>query len=215
MPAEPGAVPLQVLVDKSDADRGFYGVRSFVSDRGSRGVALAAQAKDGVYLSTDGGTAGTFKHVGLRGVDTRTIEVQYDGPNTVLWIGTGETDPNRPGQGCHRARPFEADVRWEQLAAGWTGGTCWDLDFAGGALLAATQGAGVLRLDPAAASPQWEAANVNSGLPMRDRTRFEPVVCLAAGTAGGTVLAGGRAACTAATTRRHGGSPPNGRPASR
>ncbi len=191
VPAEPGAVPVQVLVDNADADRGFSGVRSFVSERGVRGVALAAQAKAGVYLSTDGGKSGTFQHVGLRGVDTRTIEVQQDGPDTVLWIGTGEADASKPGQGCHRARLFEGDVRWEQLAAGWTGGTCWDLDFAGGALLAATQSAGVLRLDPAAAAPQWEAAGVNGGLPLRDRTRFEPVACLAAGTAGGTVLAGG------------------------
>ncbi|MEU0561206.1 putative baseplate assembly protein [Dactylosporangium sp. NPDC006015] len=200
--AEPGAVPLQVLVDNTDPGRGFSGVRSFVSERGTHGVVLAAQAKYGVYLSTEGGTAGTFDHVGLRGTDARAIEIQYDGPSTVVWVGAGESDPNRPGQGCHRARLFEADVRWEQLNAGWTGGTCWDLDFTGQAVVAATQSAGVLRLDLASKTPQWEAANVNGGLPLRDRTRFEPVAALAASTvtstatstvAGGVgrVLAGG------------------------
>jgi hypothetical protein len=188
VPAEPGAVPLQIMVDNTDPGRGFSGVRAFVSERGAHGVVLAAQAKYGVYLSTEGGA---FTHVGLRGVDARAIEIQYDGPSTVLWIGAGESDPNRPGQGCHRARLFEADVRWEQLNAGWTGGTCWDLDFSGGTALAATQSAGVLRLDTSSKTPQWESTSVNAGLPLRDRTRFEPVASLATGASDGPVLAGG------------------------
>ncbi|GAA2396144.1 putative baseplate assembly protein [Dactylosporangium salmoneum] len=185
VPAEAGAVPLQILVDAQDPDRGFAGVRSFVSERGVHGVAVTAQAQQGVYLSVAGGTAGTFTHVGLKGVDARAIEVQLDGSATVLWVGAGEADPNKPGQGCHRARLFEADVRWERINAGWTGGTCWDLDFDGRTVVAATQSAGILRLDTSAASPHWEGSTVNGGLPLRDRTRFEPVEALAAGGVGG------------------------------
>ena len=184
-----GSVPLQVIVDPTDPDRGFYAVSAFVSDRGVVGVAVAAQARYGVYLSTAGGHNNTFAHIGLSNVDTRALAVQYDGPATVLWTGTGEADPQRAGQGCHRARLFDADVRWQALSAGWTGGTCWDLAFDGTAALAATQSAGVLRLDARAANPAWSAPDVNCGLPLRDRTRFEPVEAVAAAP-GGQVMAG-------------------------
>jgi hypothetical protein len=185
----PGAVPLQVLVDPEHPSRGFYTVRAFVSERGRSGVALAAEARGGVFLSTEGGRAGSFAKVGPPGIDTRALAVQYDGPATLLWVGAGEADPSRPGRGCFRARLFEADVRWEPLAAGWVGGTCWELDFAGSTAVAATQSGGALRMDAAAPTPQWESPTVNSGLPLRDRTRFEPVESVAVST-GGQVLAG-------------------------
>jgi hypothetical protein len=47
----------------------------------------------------------------------------------------------------------------------------------------------VLRLETGAAAPQWQAASVNCGLALRDRTRFEAVEAVAAG-AGGALLAG-------------------------
>ncbi|MEU1362289.1 putative baseplate assembly protein [Micromonospora zamorensis] len=183
----PGAVPLQILVDPSDADRGFYAVRAFVSERGAPGVAVAAQASFGVYLSTAGGRPGSFTHVGLSNVDNRVLAVQYDGPATLLWSGAGEPDPKKPGQGCHRTRLFESDVKWQAMQAGWIGGTCRDLAFAGPLAVAATQSGGVLRLDTLAAQPQWQAVSVNCGLPLRDRTRFVPVDAIAVSgpTAGG------------------------------
>ncbi|MBM7488815.1 hypothetical protein JOD64_000037 [Micromonospora luteifusca] len=210
----PGAVPLQILVDPSDADRGFYAVRAFVSERGAPGVAVAAQASFGVYLSTAGGRPGSFTHVGLSNVDNRVLAVQYDGPATLLWSGAGEPDPRKPGQGCHRTRLFESDVKWQSVQAGWIGGTCRDLAFAGPQAVAATQSGGVLRLDTLAAQPQWQSVSVNCGLPLRDRTRFVPVDAIAvsggsgsagpatggsggsggaggAGGAGGTIGAGG------------------------
>ncbi|WP_433281077.1 putative baseplate assembly protein [Micromonospora sp. CA-244673] len=193
----PGAVPLQILVDPADADRGFYAVRAFVSERGAPGVAVAAQAGFGVYLSTAAGRPGTFAHVGLANVDNRVLAVQYDGPATLLWSGAGEPDPKKPGQGCHRTRLFESDVKWQSVAGGWIGGTCRDLAFSGTLALAATQSGGVVRLDTLAAQPQWQPVMVNCGLPLRDRTRFVPVDAIAAtgpsgaGGAGRLVLAGG------------------------
>ncbi len=188
--AREAAVPLQVRVDDADPDRGFYAVRSFVSEHGVIGVALAAQAQYGVYLSLTGGRPGTFGKVGLSGVDTRTMAVQLDGPATVLWVGAGEPDAGKPGRGCFRARLFEADVRWQALSTGWTGGTCWGLDFHGSTARAATQSGGALYLATDAPSPQWTAEDVNSGLPLRDRTRFDAVEAIAI-DAGGAVLAGG------------------------
>jgi hypothetical protein len=186
----PGSVPLQLLVDPSDADLGFYSVRAFVSERGVSAVAVAGQAQSGVYLSLRGGEPGSFTKVGLSRVDTRALAVQYDGPATVLWACVGESNPNSPGQGCFRARLFEADVKWQAMAASWSGGTCWDLAFAGGTALAASQSAGVLRLDTRATAPAWQPADVNCGLPLRDRTRFEPTETVAAVSPAGPVLAG-------------------------
>ncbi|MBM0279090.1 putative baseplate assembly protein [Micromonospora tarensis] len=199
-----GAVPLQILVDPSDADRGFYAVRAFVNERGAPGVAVAAQAGFGVYLSTAGGRPGSFTHIGLANVDNRVLAVQYDGPATLLWSGAGEPDPKKPGQGCHRTRLFESDVKWQSVQAGWIGGTCRGLAFSGQQALAATQSGGVLRLDTLAAQPQWQPVSVNCGLPLRDRTRFVPVDAIAvsapaAGSGGATgsgavqrlILAGG------------------------
>ncbi|MDG4800474.1 putative baseplate assembly protein [Micromonospora sp. WMMD980] len=180
VPLLPGAVPLQILVDPADADRGFYAVRSFVSERGAPGVAVAAQAGFGVYLSTAAGRPGTFAHVGLANVDNRVLAVQYDGPATLLWCGAGEPDPKKPGQGCHRTRLFESDVQWQSMAAGWIGGTCRDLAFSGPLALAATQSGGVVRLDTLTGQPQWRPVMVNCGLPLRDRTRFSPVDAIAA-----------------------------------
>ncbi|MET8067804.1 putative baseplate assembly protein, partial [Micromonospora sp. NPDC005313] len=197
VPLLPGAVPLQILVDPADADRGFYAVRSFVSERGAPGVAVAAQAGFGVYLSTAAGRPGTFAHVGLANVDNRVLAVQYDGPATLLWCGAGEPDPKKPGQGCHRTRLFESDVKWQSMASGWIGGTCRDLAFSGPLALAATQSGGVVRLDTLAGQPQWSPVMVNCGLPLRDRTRFVPVDAIAATAPTGTsgtgrlVLAGG------------------------
>jgi hypothetical protein len=186
----PDAVPLQILVDPAHADRGFYSVRAFVSERGVPGVALAAQAQYGVYLSTNGGVQGSFANIGLSRVDTRTVAVQYDGPATLLWVGAAEPDPAKPGQGTYRARLFEASVRWEQINDGWTGGTCWDLAFAGNAAYAATQSGGMLRLDLAAGA-SWQAADVNSGLPLRDRTRFAALETVAVDPTGSPMLVGG------------------------
>ncbi|WP_027345348.1 putative baseplate assembly protein [Hamadaea tsunoensis] len=187
-----GAVPLQILVDQSDADRGFYSVRTFVSERGVPGVAAAAQTQYGVYLSTNGGRRGTFANIGLANVDNRTLAVQYDGPATWLWSGAGEADSAKPGKGIMRTRLFESDIKWTALNSGWTGGTCRAVAFSGNTAVAATQSGGVLRLDAGATSPAWTAASVNCGLPLRDRTRFVPVDAIAAGAGGDTlILAGG------------------------
>jgi nitrogen fixation protein len=195
LPLLPRATPLPVTVEAADPDRGFYAVRAFVSERGVPAVALAAQAQFGVYLSTAGGASGTFTNVGLSGMDTRTLAVQFDGPATLLWVGLGEADVNRSGRGAVRARLFEADVKWEMLSAGWAGGTCWDVAFAGGLALAATQSGGVLRLDTSSTTPQWQPANVNNGLALRDRARFEPIEAVAAagGARGSSVLLAGGA----------------------
>ena len=185
------AAPVQVAVDPTDPDRGFYGVETFVDERGEWGVAVASQAEQGVYLSTQAGEPGSFANVGLQGEDTRTLAVQVDGAATWLWAGLGEANPDVAGKGAARARLFESDVRWEMRTDGWVGSTCWSLAFAGDQAVAASQNGGVLRLDTAATTAAWQPLDVNAGLPLRDRARFDPVVVVAAPPAGRPVMAGG------------------------
>ena len=180
-----------MLVDPADPDRGFYDVESFTNERGEWNVAVAAQAEQGVYLSTEAGQPESFRMVGLAGEDTRTLTVQLDGTATWLWAGVGEAAPDAPGKGAFRARLFEADVRWEARGNGWLGGTCWDIAFTGSHAFAATQNGGVVRLDLQAPEAAWEALDVNAGLALRDRPRFEPVTAVATGPGGERVLAGG------------------------
>src|SRR4029453_15930202 len=71
--------------------------------------------------------------------------------------------------------------------SGWSGGTCWDLGFTGTTALAATQSAGVLRLDKTVGNPQGQGASANFGLPLRDRTRFEATEAVDADAAGLTL----------------------------
>jgi hypothetical protein len=187
----PDAVPVQVLVDQADPDRAFYDVEAFTDERGEWSVAVAAQAEQGVYLSTEAGRAGSFRMVGMTGEDTRTLTVQSDASGTWLWAGLGEPDPNAPGRGAFRARLFEADVRWEAQQTGWLGGTCWDITFVGRRAFAATQNGGVVRLDLDAAERTWQPLEVNAGLPLRDRRRFEPVTALAGLQAGSLLMESG------------------------
>ncbi|GIH02241.1 hypothetical protein Rhe02_03080 [Rhizocola hellebori] len=180
---EHDAMPLPIQVDAADADRGFYAVCAFVSEHGERGVALAALGQLGTYLSLDEGRSGTFRHIGLNNVDTRTLAVQYDGPTTWLWTGVGEADPQMEGQGCFRARLYEADVAWQSVQAGWKGGTCRALVFSDRMAVAATHRGGVMFMDTGIEQPAWQSVGVNCGLPLRDPRGFEPVEAIAVMTA--------------------------------
>jgi hypothetical protein len=183
--AEANAVPLQIQVGPQEMS--CNAVRSFVTERGVAGVMVAGL---GLYVSLANGRSGTFvEQPNLRGIDIRALAVQYDGPVTVLWAGAAELDPTRPGRGCFRARLSEANLNWQSVTEGWLGGTCWSLDFRGRIALATAQSGGLLRLDTGVATPRWQPADVNAGLPLRDRNRFRPVEAVAVG-AGGTVLVG-------------------------
>ncbi len=176
-----GAVPVQNLVDAAQPDRGFYAVDSFVDVRGRTGVLVAAEAAAGVYLSADGGAPESFQLIRTPGEDVRCISVQYDGPATYIWLGRAV--PEGLGTGCLRLRvddlarssPADFGDQWVDLSQGWTGGSCWGVAVIGDAAYAASQSGGVLRLPLAGSAPTWDQRDVNSGLPLRDRSRFVPV----------------------------------------
>lgn len=196
----PGAVPVQNLVDPAQPDRGFYAVDSFVDVYGRVGVVVVGEASSGVWLSRDAGLPESFRRVRDPGEDIRCLTVQYDGPAAFLWIGRAV--PEGSGIGCARlriddlARTDLAGLRtaWEEFRQGWAGGSCWGVHVGDGYAYAATQSGGVVRLPLGRGAAAWEQPDVNCGLPLRDRARFEPVRSVSGadvGERGPMVLAAG------------------------
>jgi hypothetical protein len=189
----PSSVPLQVLVEPSNQDLGFYSVAAATLPSGAISVAVAARGKGGVYLSSNGGRPDTYRLIGMRGQDIRVLAMQQEGPNALLWAGVAA--PGEVGTGCHRWRIWDtpdAQSQWEPFSRGWEGGSCLALAFADTTLLAATHRSGVLSLDTRRSDAVWSASAVSSGLPIQELTRFDPIIGLATDEHGSVVLAGGR-----------------------
>lgn len=190
----PGAVPVQVLVDQKDPNRGFYAVTVLTDVRGGVSVAVAAQATGGVYMSSEPGRPGSFRMIGLLHEDVRVLLPQYSGPNTWLWAGFAASGGDE-GKGCARIQLVGSEPAaggWEPFAQGWRGGSCWSLAFHGLQAFAGSHQAGVLRLDASAAAPSWEASSLASGLPHREVNRlFHRVDALAVNPSSGLIICGG------------------------
>ncbi len=189
----PGAVPVQVLVDPANAGQGFYAVAVVVDVQGRRSVVVAAQKQGGIYLSSDAGRPGTFRSVGLRGIDVRVLITREDGPRRFV-VGGVTTFGDDPGTGAHSLEILGTEIDpqgWRSLNRGWNGGSCYGLAVSENTLLAATHLRGVMRLALAGQEAPWEAPTVDAGLPLRDPGRFQPVAAVAVAPTGGILLAGG------------------------
>jgi hypothetical protein len=186
-----GAVPIQVLVDPKNQNRGFFAVAVSTDIRGKSSVAAAARATDGVYLSTENGQPNTFKHIGLKGEDIRVLKSQQDGPRRFLWAGVA-TSGDETGKGCFRWELTSADESWVLFERNWKGGSCLGLAFIGGKTIAGTHRAGVLWIDSThAETAEWQAPDVKCGLPLREVDRFHRVSAVAVDPDGRLFLAGG------------------------
>ena len=192
----PDATPVQVTVFPGDQEHGFYAVAAATDARASAlHVAVAAQAKGGVYVSSEGGKAGTFRLIGLKDSDIRVLAVQREGVRAFLWAGAAAASPGDNGPGC---------FSWELLASGdppegwiafagqWGGGSCKAIAFQGPAVLAGTHHAGVLRLPARRSGAAWERPPLDCGLPLREAMQlFQPVETVAVDPQQGAVLAAG------------------------
>lgn len=188
---EEGAVPIQVSVDAKNPDRGFFAVAVSTDIRGKSSVAAAARSTDGVYLSTENGQPGTFKHIGLKSEDIRVLKSQVDGPRRFLWAAVA-TSGLELGKGCFRWELTSADESWVPFEKNWKGGSCLSLTFLGGKTIAATHRAGVLWIDSARAErAEWQTPDVRCGLPLREVDRFHRVSDVAADPEGRLIFAGG------------------------
>jgi hypothetical protein len=174
-----GADPVPIQVDEKDVDLGFTAVAVSTDVWGNTCVAVAAQKRRGVYLSSEGGKPGTFGLVGLADENIGVLTVQHDGSERYLWAGL-EAVGDDHGKGCARWQLPRSPDNWKMFGANWKAGGCQALTFVGGEVLAATRRHGVLKLDPRAAEPKWSAPDVQSGLPISGLNRMEPVEWLAA-----------------------------------
>ena len=193
LPLQPGASPVQLIIDPVDQDRGFYAVAVATDVRGAVSVAVASQNVDGVFLSSEGGQTETFRHIGLKKEDVRQLAIQYDGPRSFLWAGVTAAGGDDPGKGCFRweLRGTEDPPEgWVAFNKGWKGGSCLGLAFQGTRVVVSTHRAGVLSLDPNRKAA-WQAPDVRCGLPLRDPSRFNPVLTVAVDPQGQLILAGG------------------------
>lgn len=185
------ATPRQVLVDADHPTLGILSIAVSADSRGRSTVAVAAADEMGVYLSHQSGTSGTFAHGGLRGELLRVLMMQHVGSQRFLWAGLAATGPDA-GKGCLRLRLAvdEASVEyWEPVGSGWAAGSCLALSFDGHRVYAGSHRLGVLSFDCSAEGANWAMAPIDSGLPLRDVGRLQPVNTLAADRR--RVIAGG------------------------
>jgi len=195
LPLLPGARPLQVVVDPSNQDLGFWAVAASTDFRGATSVAVAAMEAGGVWLSPSGGRGETFKAIGLKDQDVRVLEVQHDGPRSFLWAGLAAASGADPGKGCLSYELLGATAPaagWRPFDRNWDGGSCLSIAFSGSGVYAGTHRAGVLWLDASREGASWRRPDVGSGLPLREKERlFQPVPALAAMPEPARILAGG------------------------
>jgi hypothetical protein len=174
-----GADPVPILVDPNQVDMGFRAVAVSTDVWGNTSVAVAARARGGIYLSTEGGRPNTFTRIGLEDENVGLLAIQHKGADRFLWAGL-EAVGDDPGKGCARWQLPKSPEEWKRFDMNWKAGGCQGLAFLNGTMLAATRRHGVLRLDLNAATPQWSSPDVKSGLPPREMDRMEPVELLAA-----------------------------------
>ncbi len=186
-----GAHLRQLVVGDLPSDLGFWTVAVTTDVRGRPvNVAVAAEESRGVWISYQAGQSKSFVPLGLAQHDIRVLAVQNDGSRPLLWAAAFVVG-NQPGTGCFRwGGPNE---KWQQVQAGWRGGSCYDLGVSGQHLLAATYSAGVLRLNTMkkAEDLQWQPRELDCGLPRRDEKRpFQSVRTLAVDPEGNVVMTG-------------------------
>ena len=191
---EAGETFVQILVTPQQT-RGFYSVAVAVDALGARNVAVAAQGAAGVWLSSEGGAPQTFRDTKtLTGQDIRVLAIQRNGPRAFLWAGAAAAGSDDPGKGTWRWELRGSDdppEGWVAFGKSWAAGSCWGLAFAGDTVYAATHHGGVVHLDSTRAASAWTSPPIDSGLPLRDPTKFLfGQLDTVAAAPGGFVLAG-------------------------
>lgn len=185
----PGAVPDALIIDAANPAKPCYAV-SVVSEPGAElQLAVAAQELGGVYVSFQGARSGTFQPVGATGVDVRLLAVQRSPGRRFLLAGAFATG-EEAGAGVSRLEllPYQvAATGWAVIGTDWVGGSCRGVATAGDRVYAATARNAIVSAD-AAGGGHWVPSAVESGLPLREVGRFQPLLTVAARD--GLILAG-------------------------
>jgi hypothetical protein len=190
-----GGAPVQVPVFEGDSEFGFFSIAS-TRVGGRPVVAVAAQAKKGIYISNQGGLGSTFEQWwDPPNPDVSVLRVQRAGTRAFLWAGYSAVGTDI-GTGASRieiagnAKNASANA-WDSFD-NWSGQGVRELAFSATTVYAASFSRGVLRLNPTSDKPAWQPMALGHGLPERPQVQdgFEVVLTVAAAPAK-TVLAGG------------------------
>jgi len=180
-----GAAPLQLFVHDGDNAVGYYSVAASTDRRGAVTIAAASKNSGGIFISTAGQP---FRAIGLAGVDVRVLAMQEDGDRTFLWAGIAAPIIGDPGKGCQMRELLDGNdsaAAWQEFSQGWLGGSCTDIAFYHGKILASTYDGGVLWLNQAKTGESWNLPAVQSNLPLGDRAHtFQRVDALGQNDAG-------------------------------
>ena len=189
---QPDAIPVPVLVDPAYPTHALYALAAGIV-RGATWVAVAGRDEGGVHVSDQAGRTGTFRRIGLRGQDVRALAIQHEGPRGFLWAGTSVQYAHDPGLGCFSWELSEDDPPnpWISHHDGWSAGSCYEIAFAGSAIVAASHHGGVLWLGSREGEERWQTPDVNAGLPLRDAGRFDRLASVDVAPDGSIVMAGG------------------------
>jgi hypothetical protein len=180
LPTYAGASLNAILVDAEKMDLGFYAVAVSTDLWGNTSVAVAARARGGMYLSTDGGKPGSFKHIGLKNRNVNQLTVQHRGAQRFLWAAMDAVGDDK-GTGCSRWQLPESPEGWQDFSTNWEAGGCLDVAFSGSTVFAGTRRHGVLQLGLDLENPAWSAPDPQSGLPMgKELAQMAPIDHLAA-----------------------------------
>jgi hypothetical protein len=185
-PIVPGSAPDQVI-----AVEGLSGIVAVVVARDLRGrlnVAVTVLGK-GVYLSREGGNAGTFRSIGPNDEAQADVHGLFVNPNGTLWAAVTSVG-DAPGKGAFSWDLTSLDDPkggWVRYSGGWEDrggiGSCRSLAFDGNKVYAATWSGGVPRLDLGEQQPRWKAAAFKCGLPTKEGGGFKVVPLVAVSSA--------------------------------
>jgi baseplate J-like protein len=191
----PDAALAQVYVRRDDQQIGYYAVAA-ANTKSGVSVAVASRRMGGVFLSSDGGKANTFRNIEMAGKDVRVLAVQYDVDRPFLWAGLATPSPEDRGEGCfcwELLGDQDPPDKWQPYNKDWLGGSCVALAFQGNKVLAATYDAGVVWLERRSEQESWHAPDVACGLPLASREHpFQRVDVLAADPKRNVILCGGK-----------------------
>jgi hypothetical protein len=165
----PDAKPIQASVFDGDSQFGFFSITATsIGDKVV--VAVAAQAKRGLWLSSQAGVGRSFERwPDPPNPDTvSVVRVQRDGTRAFLWAGYGSTGDD-PGKGASRieitgASRAQSTQNWDSFD-GWASQSVRELSFAKSIVYAASFSGGVVKLDLGSPTPIWQRTLLGAGLP--------------------------------------------------
>lgn len=167
---------IEVVMGDSSTS-GYYSITSFPPEKETEYIVLLSRLGNGVYVSNCDDNFESFKEIGFRGKDIRSITIEPVDNRAYMWFGQAAI-ADEEGYGCYRVelnRVISSNLI-KQYSTGWIGGSCRGLAIEGNTLWAGTHRAGLLSLNLQDIESGWGHSTIHTNLPKRDTERvFVPI----------------------------------------